>query len=116
MKKPKSLDTDQQYPTKKMKHILPLLFIIAILAIVLITTSALTSPTGFVIADSNENNAKELPSFKLYTKAVCENKTDFIVCQDELFASCGDVEYKIPKNNITGKGIFDKDWEDPRND
>ena len=99
-----------------MKHILTILFIIAVFAIAFIVAPALTNPTGLVIAEDkeNESNVKELPSFRTYTKAVCENVSGFIVCHDELFASCGGFEYRLPKNEVNGKGIFDKDWKDPR--
>ena len=94
-----------------MKHILTFLFVIGIMAMSYIVGPALTSPTGFVVAE--EDN--ELPVFRLYTSAVCENVSGFIVCHDELFASCGDFEYRLPKNEVNGVGIFSQDWEDPRN-
>lgn len=98
-----------------MKHILTILVIIAIFAIAFIVTPALINPTGLVVAEDNEGK-EELPSFRTYTKAVCDNVSGFVLCHDELFASCGGFEYRLPKNEINGKGIFDKDWEDPRND
>ena len=98
-----------------MKHILTFLFIIAIFAIAFIVAPTLTNPTGFVVAEDNESK-EELPSFRIYTKAVCENVSGFVLCHDELFASCGNFEYRLPKNDVDGTGIFDKDWEDPRND
>jgi len=99
-----------------MKHILTFLIIIAIIAISFTIAPALTNPTGLVVAETEENdNKEEIPNFKLYTTAVCENVSDFIVCHDELFVSCGDLEYRLPKNEVNGYGIFSKDWKDPRN-
>ena len=102
-------------PYKKMKHVLVFLFIIAIFAIAFIVFPSLSSPTGFAVAEDKDNKSKELPSFRLYTKAECENLSGFVVCHDELFASCGTFEYKLPKNEINGHSIFDDNWEDPRN-
>ena len=99
-----------------MKHILTFLFIIVIFAIAFIITPTLTNPTGFAVAEDRVNEGKEeLPNFRIYTTAVCENVSGFIVCHDELFASCGGFEYRLPKNEVNGQGIFDKDWKDPRN-
>jgi len=94
-----------------MKHILLFLSIIAIFAIAFILTPSLTNPTGFVVAEDNE----EIPSFRTYTRAVCENVSGFVVCHDELFASCEGLEYRLPNDEVNGQGIFDKDWKDPRN-
>lgn len=94
-----------------MRHILVVLSIIIIFTIAFIITPSLTSPTGFVIAEDNE----EIPSFRTYTSAVCNNVSGFIVCHDELFASCGGLEYRLPIGEVNGQGIFDKDWKDPRN-
>lgn len=99
-----------------MKHILIFSLIIAIIVIAFTITPTLTNPTGFVVAETKENESKELQNFRLYTKAVCENISDFIVCHDELFASCGSFEYKLPKNDVNGSSVFSKDWKDPRND
>lgn len=98
-----------------MKHILTVLFIAAMFAIAFIAAPALTNPTGFIVAKTDNNKGEELPSFRLYTSAVCENVSGFILCHDELFAKCGDFEYMLPKNEVNGKGIFSEDWEDPRN-
>ena len=98
-----------------MKHILIFSIIIALFAIAFTAAPSLTTPTGFAVAENKENDSKELPNFRLYTKAVCENVSNFIVCRDELFASCGNLEYILPKNGANGNSIFDKDWKDPRN-
>jgi len=98
-----------------MKHILTFLIVIGVFAIAFTIAPALTNPTGFVIAgEESEEEKEELPSFRIYTKAECTNVSDFIICHDELFASCGNLEYKLPRNEVNGKGIFPIDWEDPR--
>lgn len=94
-----------------MKHILIFMFVIGIFAIAFIVAPAITSPTGFVVETEGK---EELPSFRLYTKAVCEDISGFVVCHDELFANCGGLEYRLPKNEVNGEGVFDKDWKDPR--
>jgi len=103
-----------------MKYLLVFLlgFAIATMAFIIAPTltNPLTSPTGFVVADSEENkDEEELPSFRIYTKAICDNVSNFIVCHDELFAACGSFEYRLPKNEVNGNGIFSQDWVDPRN-
>ena len=94
-----------------------LLLIIVISAIAFTAGYTLSNPTGFVIADISEIESieEEIPSFRIYTKAVCEDRPDSVVCHDELFARCEGIEYKLPKNEVNGKGIFSKEWEDPRN-
>ena len=57
-----------------MKHIMILAFIVfisAIVAIAFLMGSRLTAPTGFAVAESEDENISEIPSFRLYTKAVC---------------------------------------------
>ena len=93
-----------------------MVFIITMVTIAFLVGPSLTSPTGFVVAESEDENISEIPSFRLYTKAVCENVSNFIICHDELFASCGTFEYKLPKNEINGQGVFDESWKDPRNE
>ena len=118
-----------------MKYVLIILFVIAIFSIAFVIAPNLTNPTGLVVAEdtAEEDIENELPSFRIYTKAVCVDDSGFIVCHDKLFANCegleyelprnevngtfncGGFEYKLPKNEVNGKGIFSKDWEDPRN-
>ncbi len=87
-----------------------------ILAVIFIVSSSSISLTGFVTAKNEENNTgeNEIPNFRLYTKAVCQNISNLIVCHDELFASCGEFEYLLPKSRVNGTAIFDKSWNDPR--
>lgn len=104
-----------------MKHILTFLIIIAIFAIGFILGLSSGNITGFAVVNAEEKTAngksleKEIPVFRLYTKAVCENVSNFIVCRDQLFANCGNLEYILPKNEVNGNGVFEKDWKDPRN-
>ena len=84
-------------------------------------------PTAYVV--------KETPGkqdFKLITKAVCEQKSEHIVCSDKLFLLCNGTEHAVDKSNfhnftkcgntkldlsnikVTGNVIFDKEWVDPR--
>jgi len=99
-----------------MKHIITFLFIIAIFGISFMIAPAVLNPTGFVVAQEDvDKNETKLPSFRLFTSAECQNISGFIVCHDELYASCGDVDYKLPKNGVNGKAVFDGDWIDPRN-
>ena len=98
-----------------MKHILAILFVVAIFASAFMIGPSLINPSGFVVVDTEENKQEDLLSFRTYTKAICDNVSGFVVCHDELFVSCGGFDYRLPKNEVNGKGIFDKDWEDPRN-
>ena len=97
-----------------MKYLLVFLFGFAIATMAFVIAPALTSPTGFVVADTEQEDEKELPGFRLYTKAVCENVSNFVICHDEMFANCGNFEYRLPENEVNGNGIFGKDWKDPR--
>ena len=99
-----------------MKSILAFLFIIAIFAIAFMAAPDITNPTGFVVAEDKENKSKEkdLPEFRIFTRAICENISGFVLCHDEMFASCGNFEYRLPKNEVNGLGAFNKGWEDPR--
>ncbi|MFH1727887.1 MAG: hypothetical protein ABIA04_05655, partial [Pseudomonadota bacterium] len=84
----------------------------------------LSSPniTGFFVADvagnkqivDNTSLEKEIPTFRVYTKAICNNVSGFIVCRDEILANCGDFEYILPNTKVNGKGIFEEEWKDPR--
>ena len=99
-----------------MKYILIFFSIIIILAVIFIVSAPSISLTGFVTAKNEESNMgeDEIPSFRLYTKAICQNISNFIVCHDELFASCGELEYMLPKGWANGTAIFGKNWNDPR--
>ena len=53
-------------------------------------------PTAYAV---KENINTENISFKVMTKAVCENKSVYVFCRDELFASCNGKEYPVSENN-----------------
>lgn len=91
-----------------------ILLITVIIAISFLIGSNTPNLTGFIVAESKNESISEIPNFRLYTKAVCENVSNFIICHDELFASCGGFEYRLPENGVNGNGIFDGDWKDPR--
>jgi len=106
-----------------MNQILVSFFVLIIFVLGFILGTSSPNITGFFVADTFENGEitenigleeKELPTFRIYTKAICHNVSDFVVCRDELLASCGDFEYILPNTNVNGEGIFEKDWEDPR--
>ena len=49
--------------------------------------------SGFFVADITKDNEiienktleeNEIPTFRIYTKAICHNVSDFIVCRDEV--------------------------------
>ena len=97
------------------------ILIIAIIALALIDDKEVT---GYAVLG---NASIEKTDFKVFTKAVCEEKDEHIFCHDELFVKCNDEEYAISNeslnkvvecNNIKlnlsdakvkGDGIFQKD-------
>ena len=115
-----------------MKKFLIILFILEIVLIFAIGALTLmnnrSSPTGLVI--------KEMPpggnaSLKILTKAVCNEKSQHVICHDELFIKCKGEEYLITENNfdnfnecnlklnlsgleVNGEARFRKEWRDPR--
>ena len=84
----------------------------AIFAIAFIAAPSFIDPTGFVVAESKENKS-ELPIFRTYTKAVCENVSDIIACRDILVVNCAGIEHML-KDEVNGIGNFSKQWNDPR--
>ena len=103
-----------------MRWILILFAVTAVFAIGFILGLSSGNITGFAVFNAEEKAANdkslenELPTFRLYTKAVCDDVSNFVVCRDELFANCGGLEYILPKNEVNGNGVFGKDWKDPR--
>ena len=87
-----------------------------------------SSPTGFVV---KEMLSMDNVSPKILTKAVCNKKSQHVVCHDELFVKCNGKEYLITENNfdnfsecnfklnltgleVNGEARFRKEWRDPR--
>lgn len=82
-----------------MKKLLTALFIIefalifAIIALYSIDNKAI--PTAYFIKEN-----KSTTNFKLFTKAVCEEKSEHIICQDKLFVECNGNEYIVNEDNL----------------
>ena len=66
-----------------------------------------------------EQNSKDI-QFKTFTSAVCEEKSGFVYCRDELFVNCnGKISraneigecngFKI-NNEVVGFAVFEKEW------
>lgn len=104
----------------KILIIVEFILIIAIIALALIDNKEVT---GYAVL---ENAGKEKTDFKLFTKAVCEEKDEHLFCRDELLMKCNDKEYIIREEfgdiiecnsiklnlsniNVKGDGIFQKD-------
>ena len=86
-------------------------------------------PTAYAV---KENMSKEKTEFKVFTKAVCEEKFQHIFCRDELFIKCNGKEYLVREQNlenftdckniklnlsdikVTGHTTFQIGWSDPR--
>mgnify|MGYP001600606152 FL=1 len=86
-------------------------------------------PTAYAV---KEIENRENSSFKLFIKAVCEEKAEHIFCSDELFIECNGKELIVTKNNmenfaecggaalnlsdneVIGSAVFEKKWVDPR--
>lgn len=87
------------------------------------------APTGFTIKGVP---AQEAVNFKVYTKAVCDEKPSHIFCHDEMyvkcnnkenivdstnlenFTGCGNIKLNLSDERANGSVIFKKEWEDPR--
>lgn len=115
-----------------MNNLLKILFalefalILAFIGLTLIDDG--NAPTGYAV---KEIPAQETANFRIYTKAVCEEKSSHILCRDELFVKCSGSEYFVDDTNLEnftkcsvrlnlsnekarGSAIFRKEWEDPR--
>ena len=71
------------------------ILILAIIALALIDNKRI--PTGYAV---KEIPAEEKSDFKILTKAVCEEKSEHILCRDELFARCNGKEYLISQDSL----------------
>ncbi len=103
------------------------ILILAIIALSLADTDEM--PTAYAV---KEMPGIEKSSFRLLTKAVCEEKGEEIFCSDELFIKCNGKELIVAKNNmenftecggaalnlsdneVIGGAVFEKKWADPR--
>ena len=81
----------------KLFVLIEFILILAIIALTLADSRQM--PTAYAV---KENMNTENISFKIMTKAVCENKSDYVLCRDELFASCNGREYIISANDPEG--------------
>ena len=71
-----------------------------ILTIALFSTNNQKIPTAYAVKEiSNKNSSIEKNDFRISTKAVCENKSNYVSCRDELFIRCNGEENIIQKNN-----------------
>ena len=115
-----------------MKKFLIILFILEIVLIFAIVAFTLmndkSAPTSFVV---KEMLSMDDASLKILTKAVCNEKSQHVICRDELFVKCMGKEYLITENNfdnfnecnlklnlsgleVNGEVRFRKEWRDPR--
>jgi len=78
------------------KILLAFELILLVLIIALFFADNKNIPTAYAV---KENINAENISFKVLTKAVCENKSEHVFCHDELFIRCDGEEYIIYNNN-----------------
>ena len=107
------------------------LFLIVVIAVSLFTGGNDDAMTAYAVKESAE---PEKIDFKVWTKAVCEEKSEHIFCRDESFVKCSGMEHHLTKDNfenftgcgnkklnfsgiiiVTGEATFKKEWSDPRN-
>ncbi len=111
---------------KFLKALFIIEFILLSLILILFFNDNQEIPTAYVV--------KEIPKeidFKTFTKAVCEERADYLLCRDELFVKCNEKEYKIENNSnliecgnikinlsdlkVNGSTKFRKEWIETRN-
>ncbi len=107
---------------KILKILFAIELVLLFLIIVLFFNDNQEIPTAYVV--------KEIPKeidFKTFTKAICEEKSDYLICHDELFVKCNEKEYKIKNNSnlvecdgvkinlselkVNGSTKFRKEWQ-----
>ena len=116
-----------------MNNLLKALFAVELVLILIAVALAIADdknqelPTAYAVKNPGIENI----SFRLLTKAVCEEKFEHTICHDELFIKCGDVEYIIDDNLnnivecnniklnlsdvvVNGTTMFKKEWIDSR--
>jgi len=114
---------------KTLKILFTIEFVVILAIIILVLANNEKTVTGYVVKESLSK-----ADFKILTKAVCEEKTDHVFCEDRLFVKCNSQEYLITDNNlenftgcsdlklnlsgvkVTGSSIFGKEWNDPRDE
>lgn len=113
---------------KLLKILFALEFVLILAFIGLALIDGENTLTGYAV---KEIPIQESVNFKIYTKAVCEEKSSHIFCHDELFVKCNGSEYFVDDTNlenftkcniklnlsnekVNGSAIFKKEWEDPR--
>ena len=104
-----------------------LILILTVVALSIADNKNKELPTAYAVKNPSIENI----SFRLITKAVCEEKSEHTVCRDKLFVKCGDDEQIIDDNlskivecngiklNLSGVFVngtttFKKDWTDSR--
>lgn len=103
------------------------ILILAVIALTVVDNNKM--PTAYAVKEIKNigNN-----SFKLSTKAICEEKSNHVSCNDRLFAECDGKEYIVSEQNlenftecgktslnlsdakVIGSAVFEKKWIDPR--
>ena len=106
---------------------LKILFVIEIILILIIIVLALNDDKKTITAYVINEIPGEKTDFKTLTKAVCEEKSDYLICHDKLFVKCNEKEYQIENNsnnliecnnikinlselNVNGSTKFRKEW------
>jgi len=100
--------------------------VLLVLILVVFSIDAEKMPTGYVV---KENPIAEKTNFRTLTKAVCEEKSSNVVCNDMLFAECNGKEFIVNNNenftcdelklnlsevSVKGHGVFKNEWKDLR--
>ncbi|MBI2559196.1 hypothetical protein HYW20_07790 [Candidatus Woesearchaeota archaeon] len=113
---------------KLLKILIVLEFALILVFIGLALIDSGNPPTAFAV---KEIPRQEKIDFRIYTKAVCDEKSSHIFCHDELFVNCNGNEHFVDGTNLenftqcnmqlnlsnekaNGSAVFKKEWEDPR--
>lgn len=105
---------------KTIKILLAAEFILITSVIFLSLADSKEIPTAYAVKENSNGNT----DFKIFTKAVCEEKTEHMFCNDILFVKCNGKEFVIGNNsdnfkcndltinlsgyNVNGSGVFKK--------
>src|SRR3989344_8224875 len=80
-----------------LNRLLKALFAVELILVLIVIALAITDnknrelPTAYAVRNPSIENI----SFRLLTKAVCEEKSEHVACSDKLFIKCHDKEYII---------------------